>query len=65
MTRLDEGNIVTVEGKTAVINKIRKIAEKENRIDSLHIDTVLGWGGAGASMSMEIYKKDAAADVYI
>jgi hypothetical protein len=31
----------------------------------LDIDTVLGWGGVGVSMSTAIYRKEAASDFVI
>jgi len=48
-----------------MMNRTRKIEEEETRIEFLDIDTVLGWGVAGASMSTEICTKEAAADLYI
>jgi len=56
---------VKVEGKAIVMNRNKKIGEEEQRIEFLDIDTVLGWGGAGANMSTEIYRKEAAADLFI
>ena len=65
MNELDAGGSVKLEGKAIVTNRTRKMREDENRIEFLNVDTVLGWRGVGAIMSTEIYRKEAAVDLYI
>jgi len=65
LNELDAGGLVKVEGKAIVTNRTKKMGEDEKRIEFLDIDTVLGWGGVGATMSTEIYRKEAAVDLYI
>jgi hypothetical protein len=65
LNELDAAGSVRVEGKAVVISRQEKIGEDEKRLEFLDVDTVLGWGHVGASMSTEIYRKEAAADLYI
>jgi len=65
LNEMDAGGSVKVEGKAIVINIIKKIGEDKKRIEFLDMDTVSGWGGVGESMSTKIYRKEAAADLYI
>jgi len=65
LNELDTAGSVRVEGKAVVISRHEKIGEDEKRLEFLDVDTVLGWGHVGASMSTEIYRKEAAADLYI